>query len=235
MKERGIIMSGGNPSAILEGRKTQTRRIAKGAALEWLEPGMFTREYVASPENHLCPYGQPGDRLWVKETWWQPEPYSYGTLPSGEPMSGPRSYSKYAPVLYASDGNPLNTPNQHYPDGLRGGLFSAPDPYAIWKKRPSIFMPRWASRILLEIATVRVERLQDISEADAKAEGIYGAHIENGWYWRNYMLSDEEAECSPMLTSPIESYRSLWESINGAGSWDANPYVWVIEFKRVAP
>lgn len=96
-------------------------------------------------------------------------------------------------------------------------------------------MPRWASRITLEITDVRVERLQDISDADAHAEGVEGHYIEDGWYWRNYLLSDEDAAVSPMLTSAKNSFRSLWESINGAESWAQNPWVWVIEFNRVEP
>jgi hypothetical protein len=76
-----------------------------------------------------------------------------------------------------------------------------------------------------------VERLQDISEADARAEGIEGLNY-HGQFWRDYSLSDSEASTNPMLESAIESYRTLWESINGAGSWSANQWVWVVEFHR---
>ena len=101
--------------------------------------------------------------------------------------------------------------------------------------RPSIFMPRTASRITLGVTGVRVERLQDISEADAMAEGIFKLEYAGQTSFKNYSLTDEEAECSPMLESPIESYKTLWESINGPGSWDLNPWVWVISFKVVKP
>jgi hypothetical protein len=83
-------------------------------------------------------------------------------------------------------------------------------------------MPRWASRTLLEVVAVRVERLQEISETDAIAEGLL--RDRNGW---------RGAPDLPWFASPIAAYRSLWESINGAGSWDANPFVWVVEFRRL--
>ena len=164
--------------AILDGRKTVTRRIVKARDLEWMDVHQGLRE----PDNaERCPYGQPGgDRLWVRETW--AAPHAYDHLP-------PRLIPQDARIHYAATED-------------RGGL--------LW--RPSIHMPRWASRITLEITGVRVERLQDISEADAISEGT--PFPCGGW---------------------VGGYQKLWESIPGPGSWDLNPWVWVVEFKRVTP
>jgi hypothetical protein len=195
-------MSCPNIHPILEGSKTQTRRGVKGLALEWLKPGMFTREYVASPENHLCPYGQPGDRLWVRETGWE--------RPERTPKMMREGADTWEPYYYDADGWSA----QDHADFKAWGF----------KRRPSIHMPRWASRILLEITDIRVERLQDISEADAKAEGIE-PELE-GW------IDYRNPSCQ-MCVNPVGSYRTLWESINGSGSWNKNPWVWVISFKKV--
>lgn len=98
--------------------------------------------------------------------------------------------------------------------------------------RPSIFMPRWASRILLEVTEVRVERLQDISEADAKAEGII-PHVRGGWHWREHNPSDLDDWDQFGFKTARDAYGALWESINGPGSWEANPWVWAVSFRRL--
>lgn len=190
--------------AILADTKTQTRRPVKGQALEWLQPDYFTPEYVALPENGLCPYGAPGDRLWVKETW------------RPRAVASPWDLS----ITYAADGEERV---------IRDGEFGERDwnmPKAAARGNVSpLFMPRWASRITLEITGVRVERLQDISEADALAEGI--ERLPDGGYGlpggSHYHFTD-----------PRESYWSLWEAINGPGSVEANPWVWAVEFSRAA-
>ena len=200
--------------AILEGRKTQTRRIVKpsravgGRALEWLEDG-FEPGYVASPENHLCPYGQPGDLLWVRETW--SGHYTFRDVPPGERETidfGSGSLFFKEEIWYWADGNPTT---------------------GDWEKpRPSIHMPRWASRITLEIVSVRVERLQDISADDAVAEGLYRGKARRHLFWQNV------TECRLLEGETHQRvFGDLWSSINGADSWNANPWVWVIEFKRV--
>lgn len=125
----------------------------------------------------LCPYGQPGDRLWVRETW--------APVPSGPCRPD-------NPVMYAAT---VEKPH-------------------IWTWKPSIHMPRWASRITLEVTGVRVERLQDISNADCWAEG---------------MCDDN----NPEQKLNRRWFSELWESINGPGSWEQNPWVWVVEFRRV--
>ena len=194
MKERPILFSAPMVRALLAGTKTQTRRIVKRQALEWLQPGMFAPEYVANPENGLCPYGQPGDRLWVREAF-QRDPFKYGEYVYRASVRAETVFDKWT---------------------------------------PSIHMPRRASRITLEVTAARVERLQDISEDDAKAEGICALPIqtaEPGCWW----TADVSAGAALHGRTPAGAYRLLWEQINGPGSWDANPWVWVVEFRRIAP
>ena len=222
MKERPILFSAPMVRALLAGTKTQTRRVAPVESIDirdigdgtisWAakfsEPvrsrvsggratgtysgGRFTRDQAVSIiAADFCPYGQPGDWLWVRETFMDLQ----GTGVEHRDSAGNRQ--RYA---YAADTRPGS-----YDDECRKD-------YGL-KWRPSIHMPRTASRITLEVTAVRVERLQDISEADAMAEGCY-----------------TDPACPA-----YDAYRSLWESINGPGSWDANPYVWVVEFKRVRP
>jgi hypothetical protein len=198
MKERPILMSAPMVRAILAGTKTQTRRVVKGQALEWLRPGGFTPEFTADPANGLCPYGQPGGMLWVKEAW-----------------RTDRFYNELAPSqLPKASGIRFEASKDSW---------SAVDHERVGKLRSSIHMPRWASRITLEVTGVRLERLQDISEADAIAEGIEKV----GEDWKNY--GDPMAPC----ILPRTSYVTLWASIHGFGSWDANPFVWVVEFRRI--
>jgi hypothetical protein len=188
--------------AILAGTKTQTRRVAKlTVAGHVKEIGGHRRWHPTDPEAALaCPYGQPGDRLWVRETWAEPTSLDPG------------------PTFYWAD----------YPECVPAQFSNVPPASAI-KWKPSIHMRRDQSRITLENAGVRLERLMGISEADADAEGVVSC---DG-------LLDETEICrfaSAMRLSPEECkpwYAALWESINGRGSWDANPWVWVVEFKRV--
>lgn len=207
MKERPILFSGPMVRAILEGRKTQTRRVVKpkSEAFAWLEYDGFAPEFVAHPENSsLCPYGQAGDHLWVRETFVDGYPMDWdtGTINTAAPIK----------VWYRAD-NKLDQWN-YCGDGKTG-----PVP---WK--PSIHMPRWASRITLEITGVRVERLQEISEEDAKAEGA------------------PLAICgvSDSLTGPthLKNHRTgfvrIWnEAYSERNHWGLNPWVWVLEFRRV--
>jgi hypothetical protein len=207
--------------ALLDGRKTQTRRVIKGEALNWLEPGMFTREYVALPESSLV--GAPGDRLWVKESF---------RFPKFLDTESPNAIAKLSEDdHFDTPWRPINTPwcptkfeaDDHETDSallLRyfGGEWG--------QLRLSIFMPRWASRITLEIESVRVERVQEISEADAAAEGV--EQLSHGW--RDYLKRDVQ------LGDARWSFQTLWDSINaerGLG-WDVNPFVWVIQFRGTA-
>ena len=193
MKERPILFSASMVRAILGGSKTQTRRAVKGRALEWLNVHNFEPEFVASPGNDLCPYGQPGSKLWVRE--------AFDFLPAGAP-----DQPQACEIVYWATGSAEQRTAPHDYN---------PMIYGHEKVRPSIHMPRWASRITLEIVSVRVERLQDISEGDATAEGCKNSLSLPGGRFAN------------------ENYRWLWEEINGDGSWDTNPWVWVVEFRRI--
>lgn len=228
MKERPILMSGAMVRAILEGRKTQTRRIITSRKQEhfgiiqdvlssaldieankiggWRISGDSPTCYDGEVQMNdwsteiECPYGVSGDRLWVKETF----AYSVGeSVPDG---------GKVEMRAYRSD----------FGD-------DATCPVGKWK--PSIFMHRALSRVTLEITDVRVERLQDISEADAFAEGI----DEEGEAYskaEHFQLGGSNIRGG---TPAVFAYADLWESINGEGSWAANPYVWVLTFRRIQP
>lgn len=217
-KERPILFSAPMVRAILDGRKTQTRRVMKhppdddGVWLEDRDGAPWPRAYIDDAANDdwlTCPYGKRGDRLWVRETWNEFDPIEIPTDRYGRraPYVGCQGSRKISWVAaYAADG-----PLAHQSDGSP----------ATW--RPSIHMPRWASRIMLEITGVRVERLQSITQRDVFREGLRNAQqneIED-LYPKRSMLS---RDC----------FAHLWESINGKGSWDANPWVWVLEFEKVA-
>ena len=179
MKERPILFSAPMVRALLAGTKTQTRRVIKPRHLAFFNQDAAAM--LSDWNERPLPYGKPGDRLWVRETWHD------------------ASSSLHSCALYRADGIDLH-----------------------WDKwTPSIHMPRWASRITLEITSVRVERLQEISEADAQAEG---------WTRRPEVSTDPQVH----KEAARDWFMDLWESINGPGSWDANPWVWVIEFKRLA-
>lgn len=201
MKERPILFSGPMVRALLAGTKTQTRWAVKMKHYHQIEerddgspwPWMYDGEREEDSWMH-CPYGQPGDRLWVRETF------------------APRTLGAWS-VL-----------DQHMKPLYRADA-DRPEWKRIW--RPSIHMPRWASRITLEITGVRVERLQDISEADARSEGFTQNH--NGYFWGG----PHQTGGLKQMATALQAYQDLWESINGPGSWDANPWVWVLEFRRL--
>ena len=188
MKERPILFSGDMVRAILEGRKTQTRRTVKPQPGDHMRIPMLTQngwQFMTHPDqlrdtvsSWRCPFGIPGDRLWVRETWAE----FAGIEPQVE-------------IVYRADKLFDTEAKEH----LIGN-----------KWRPSIYMPRWASRITLEITGIRVERLHDISYHDAVAEG-----------------------CGGMLEPATVYFQCVWKDINGEDSWNANPWVWVIEFKKI--
>lgn len=230
MRERPILFSSEMVRAILDGRKTQTRRVCKG---DWSHAhpacpggicgvyhnrdGTFTGKYLD------CPYGGPGDRLWVRETWADVHPlraegrYSQPGR-AGIPGPPPVAYR----VIYRADGEGVPalyhgtyehpyrtlTPNLKRPAG------DWQEPFC-WS--PSIHMPRWASRITLEIVGVRVERVRDISQRDAAAEGV------------DYIPS------APAALDHRTAFAGLWNKLNAARGygWDVNPWVWVVEFCRL--
>jgi hypothetical protein len=217
MRERPILFSGPMVRAILAGTKTQTRRVVKpqpeaqhGGEPYWFIGGYRAWQYRSTDDvlrkggNTLrCPYGAPGDRLWVREAWQALDGNERARRIMTEPNPS-RGWLEYAATV---------------PEGY--------EPPPRW--RPSIHMPRWASRITLEVTGVRVERLQDISSNDAIAEGI--EPCPRGGEWRNYLDSAPNRDA----LTPRVSFRSLWESINGPGSWEANPYVWAVSFREVSP
>lgn len=246
MKERPILFSAPMVRAILSGAKTQTRRIApiEFLSIKSFDDGITTwgvgftkpigkgrvhgsysgtkctqdqaRQIIAS---QFCPHGAPGDVLWVRETW----------APCEAPIrSGFFQYAADGAIgrrVSTSDGEDFWMHNGH-----TIGI-SDPSLLGVWvgkpsKWRPSIHMPRQASRLKLRIKSVRVERLRDISEADARAEGCFPS----GWA---PSYSDPDNQSGGESLSAREDFAELWQSINGAGSWDANPFVWVIEFERM--
>lgn len=210
MSERPILMSAPMVRALLSGLKTQTRRAVKsqphdGAKIlvERYHPTIVDRHGEEQPGEEIygaysldgewgckCPYGQPLDKLWVRETGWE--------RPERTPKmmrDGADTWERY---YYDADGLGESDHEQFKAWGF--------------KRRPSIFMPRWASRITLEITGIRVERLQDISKADCTAEGMEGLEdVHAGWH---------------------ESYAQLVDKLNGNGFWAANPWVWCISFRK---
>lgn len=227
MTERPILFSAPMIRAILAGVKTQTRRVVKlpheNPLGKW-EPTTFggpnggrTRKGETIPERaalwhtrtgeSISPRFLVGDRLWVRETWraelsWQ--------------TSKPSDIPAEAAIFYEADGQQRN-------NGM-GCKFRG-------KLRPSMFMPRWASRITLEITGVRVERLQDISEADARAEGAPIAEFEEAFSIPPSMMTQGGFP----NRAHRYGFQKVWGAINGADSWHANPWVWRISFKRVTP
>lgn len=204
MTERPILFSAPMVCALLAGTKTQTRRVVKLRVGEVL---CSRDRALAATQDRLinCPYGQPDDRLWVRE--------SLRFVKVGENL--------HEHAVYAADG--VRVPRcpdlaEWCCDGLAFGLA---------KSVPSIHMPRWASRITLEVTGVRVERLQDISIEDAKAEGAWGPDDSIVSKVAEYFHVDI------LAANPLLAYRMLWEQINGPGSWAANPWVWVVEFRRM--
>ena len=202
MRERPIPFSAPMVRAILSGAKVQTRRVVKpqprilaGELLCWKDDALTDCQMAAR-----SPYGQPGDRLWVREAW--------RTSPLFDDKP-PRELPDFAPLRYEAD-EALRGAWAGYGYGHQG------------KYRPPMFMPRWASRINLEVTVVRVERLQNISEADAAAEGVEE--------WARVAC----AAGNPYGLTSDGYVELLWSEINGRASWDANPWVWCVEFKRAA-
>lgn len=216
IKERPILFSAPMVRAILEGRKTVTRRALNAQALKNIGYGVQLGECHELPSegplhpnsigyyNDFCPFGQPGDRLYVRETFMDLRGTGVEHRPDPD---GP--LQRYA---YGADTRPGSHGDEARKDfGLK------------WK--PSIHMSRAASRILLEVTDVRVERLQDISGDQAEAEGVDAAMCQ-----QFLETSPSRHQCKEAV---IHGFAGLWQSTGG--DWDANPWVWVVEFKRVTP
>lgn len=218
VKARSILFSGPMVRALLNGSKTQTRRTrgldeVNESPDDWKLlsfqqsllhngqwAGFFNSRVDATGLIVTCPYGGPGERLWSRETWAENESAlgvpviqyrAGGYVIHG--ATGERRFGTWKDEIYPGDAGEVGEPD---------------------KWRPSIHMPRWASRITLEIESVRVERVQEISHADALAEGVeYDVSKPDGW--------------------PLERFHKLWNSVNGPGAWGRNDWVWIITFKRV--
>ncbi|HEQ3497209.1 TPA: morphogenetic protein [Raoultella ornithinolytica] len=220
MKERGMIFNGEMVRAILDGRKTQTRRPVKFPVHDKNLGCELSGNELAgelSAGNYLnSAFGKPGDRIWVREAYRFPASLDDVSPTGVGEMAVATGYRKpWAPTFYEFTGT--------FSDGWKG--FETPPKVSdAGKLRPSIHMPRWASRILLEITDVRVERLNSISQEDAQAEGLELT----GWR-PTYSDPDSGGE----VMTPYDNFAELWSSIYGDESWQANPWVWVIEFKRV--
>ena len=220
MAEKPILFSAPMVRAILAGRKTQTRRVVKPAP-KVLSQGAGHTAVLHEP----CRYGKPGDRLWVRETHSIEHQVEHDQDPphkDGRPVLRSDDYGWRQAHYRASDPPPDLTCENGRCRACRDGDFG---PH--W--RPSIHMPRWACRLVLDITDVRMERLQDISEEDALAEGINRiSHGREGFYYHH-----ENTEQDPHNFSfASDAFRALWVSINGRESWDADPWVWVVSFKR---
>ena len=210
MRERPILFSAPMVRALLAGTKTQTRRVVKEPISGWLNNASGSHKVLDgqvfnySFDQHLgdCPYGQPGDRLWVRESFWGCDAPGWGDQPC---------------VVYDDEWH---------------GKEYRPAEVRPWARKfgriPSIHMPRECSRITLEITAVGVERLNDISQADAMAEGVWtaGAAKESG-------ILDRSPGGG--VLNHVGAFRNLWEEINGADAWQANPWVWVVEFRVLHP
>lgn len=205
MNARPILFSAPMVQALLEGRKTQTRRIMKPQPIQrdnyWLSKDCFwtaRKPYCTVSDGFKnpidnCPYGQPGDLLWVREAFWRRKD-AVAILSATCDLNA---------IRYAADND-------------------ASDLLESSEKKPSIHMPRWASRLTLEITGVRIERLQDITHEDVLAEGI-----------DEKMAAEIFNKQRGALVGEAYKYGfwHLWESINGAGSWDTNPWIWALTFK----
>lgn len=209
IRARPILFAAPMVLALLAGTKSQTRRIFKqrprkdGAKLL---PDLLQKIGVGA----ACPYGRPGDRLWVKETWRPSIIHSHGN--DACDCADVR-------VCYAADGAA-----NAWPDNAVPNAWTMPKAAKAGNVSP-LFMPRWASRLTLDIIGIRIQRLQEISEEDAVAEGVEATP--RGW--RHYLYPDDPDGCD----SARGSFFTLWESINGVGSVRANPWVWPIQFKAV--
>ena len=200
MKETGLMFKAPLVRAMLEERKAQTRRIAKPVRHPDLgnvySPGALVLEHEPQHViNRACPYGQPGDRIYVRET------FSH--------FERNENFKEGCECFYRADGECV----------------------ALQPWRPAIHMPKWAARITLEVTSVRVERLNNISESDCWAEGI--EEVIHDFDDASQCDMAKRLGCSIEEAKPL--YAQLWEQINGPRSWDANPWVWVVNFTRVTP
>lgn len=232
IKERPILFSGAMVTAIMRGSKTQTRRVVKpqppknidASLFDWSGYGFFYDGLDEDGDCHdvfpdgdvglQCPYGTNGDRLWVRE--------AFAVVPSFDLLDDG------AGTLI-----PCGDELAYRADGVR----MIDHEEVKWK--PSIHMWREASRLSLEIVGIRVERLNDITEEDARAEGVASVDVSSEraldeWCRRSTQIATQRGEVRPPVASNVGKFALLWDQINGkAHPWRSNPWVWVVEFKRV--
>lgn len=257
-KEKPILFSALMVNAINDGRKSQTRRIVKGMECpdkhndqwcerEWIDCNNGEWHVGSTSGNSFapvrCPFGKVGNKLWVRETWADVNTEE-GPAILYRADSRVRTWRDFSETFGPDEGAGPSMDYDSYPgdyvmwweDLLNG------EPEHKWK--PSIFMPRWACRILLEITDIRVERLHSISEEDAVSEGVPMEYpIEGGWpcpmcggeglhgaFGRDYGVI--EVDCRACET-PVKRFWQLWDSIHGNESWNANHWVWAITFERI--
>lgn len=241
MKEHPILFSTPMVQAILEGRKTQTRRIVPE---RWLDAYYEYDEYCSAvmPSDVHCVRfyekqyfmekckWQVGGLLWVRESHFR-----FGQWrKNGLTKTGKQKWRFHPDKVFSSP----YAPNFRYQDDPPANVQKNSQRVLGWYKRSSLFMPKEFARIWLEITNIKVERLQDISEEDAIAEGIQrlmasnAQLLEYGQLYKNYQSTLTGIFNDGL--KPIGSFQSLWEKINGEESWNANPFVWVIEFKRIS-
>lgn len=219
IKEKPILFSTLMVKAILEGRKNQTRRVLKlrkGDTIGNISDSTGVIEYIICgpdgdevPMEFVSPYGVWGDRLWIREGFATEQKFD------DKPMSFFDNASD-VPIWYKADD--IDYKNDYVPRG---------------KWRPSIFIPRWASRINLEVTDVIIQRLQDISEDDAIAEGVgFGWQMNAGWPDYKHI---KDRVCTMTQDTAKASYATLWNSINTKRgySWESNPWVWAVNFKKI--
>lgn len=232
MKERPLLMSPYMVRAILKGDKTETRRMMRYQPdSEFYGPQMYApviinRDGEEEPGKEIfgiygddwglkCPYGQPGDQLWIKETW------AHDDIDCKDHKCGNRDHIWYRASEIAI-----------VADSFAGA--------AHW--RASMFMPRWASRIDLLITEIRAERLQDITEEGARAEGVHvwaqaellqHSRKESEWCTRTRQIAQQRREPIPVAASNVAAYAMLWDSLNPKSPWESNPWVWVVKFKKI--
>ena len=243
VKERPIIFSTAMVQAILAGRKTQTRRavnkINAGMEFQSLNREKSKAHFYGDMEHGYikCPYGQPGDHLWVREKW-RPISWDYeGGM--GTKVQYADGHAEWINLfddlddeldfhLKISDIMEKKLPPSFVVDdetfGWSGDEIKQHMPW-----RPSIFMPKVAARLWLKITDIQVERLQDITEEDAISEGVQST-IHGGWV--DYSGSQQD---TGGFANAKSSFCTLWTSINGPDAWKANPWVWVVSFKRFTP
>lgn len=208
-----ILFSTPMVQAIMDGRKTQTRRVCKHQ--HWSHSELVDVNVNGITQkvdrNVSCPYGKPGDILWVRETHW-----AFGEWePNGKTKTGKQ---KWEFKRHLDADIQFNEPGTVMPNSYRKPA---------WYKRHSLFMPLEACRTFLKVKSVRVERLHDISEEDSKSEGVEDGLMPMCHAYKDYTGKSKYCHYA------VDSFRTLWQSINGPDSWDLNPWVWVVEFERV--